>query len=119
MRFPKSFVCVMPFVTDIQLSNNWCQISVFLPTNLKCSTVLLASTFQGPRPSPCDNRGAQFTLSLAASQWRTRPYITGFPVTLEIRENLENEIPCFQSGKPQGICKKKNYKKKSGKTRGV
>ena len=28
---------------------------------------------------------------------------TGFPATLEIRENLENEFPIFQSGKTQGI----------------
>ena len=32
--------------------------------------------------------------------------VTGFPATLEIRENLENEFPIFQSGKTQGIWEK-------------
>ena len=40
----------------------------------------------------------------------------GFPATLEIRENLENEFPVFQSGKTQGIWGKH---KKSGKTKGI
>ena len=43
------------------------------------------------------------------------PY-TGFPATLEIRENLENEFPIFQSGKTQGIWGKHQ---KSGKTQGI
>ena len=42
--------------------------------------------------------------------------ITGFPTNLEIRENLENEFPIFQSGKTQGIWEKHN---KSGKTQGI
>ena len=33
-------------------------------------------------------------------------YTTGFTATLEIRENLENEFPIFQSGKTQGIWEK-------------
>ena len=41
---------------------------------------------------------------------------TGFPATLEIRENLENEFSIFQSGKPQGIWEKHQ---KSGKTQGI
>ena len=41
---------------------------------------------------------------------------TGFPATLEIRENLENEFPIFQSGKTQGIWGKH---KMSGKTQGI
>ena len=40
----------------------------------------------------------------------------GFPATLEIRENLKNEFPIFQSGKTQGIWEKH---KKSGKTQGI
>ena len=40
----------------------------------------------------------------------------GFPATLEIRENLENEFPIFQSGKTQGIWEKH---KTSGKTQGI
>ena len=31
------------------------------------------------------------------------PPLTGFPVTLEIRENIENEFPIFQSGETRGI----------------
>ena len=30
-------------------------------------------------------------------------FITGFPATLEIKENLENEFPILQSGKTRGI----------------
>ena len=41
---------------------------------------------------------------------------SGFPATLEIRENLENEFPFFQSGKTQGIWEKH---KKSGKILGI
>ena len=40
----------------------------------------------------------------------------GFPATLEIRGNLENEFPIFQSGKTQGIWEKH---KKSGKIQGI
>ena len=40
---------------------------------------------------------------------------TGCPATLEIRENLENEFPIFQSGKTQGIWGK--HKKSQGKLR--
>ena len=43
-------------------------------------------------------------------------YRTGFPATLEMRENLENEFPNFQSGKTQVIGEK--YQK-SGKTQGI
>ena len=42
--------------------------------------------------------------------------LSGFPTTREIRENLENEFPIFQSGKNQGIWEKH---KKSGKTQGI
>ena len=42
--------------------------------------------------------------------------IAGFPATLEIRENLENEFPIFQSGETQRIWEKHN---KSGKTQGI
>ena len=41
---------------------------------------------------------------------------SGFPATLENRENLENEFPIFQSGKTQGIWEKHT---KSGKTQGI
>ena len=40
----------------------------------------------------------------------------GFPATLEIRENIENESPIFQSGKTQGIWGKHP---KSGENRGI
>ena len=45
-----------------------------------------------------------------------RMALSGFPATLEIRENLENECPIFQSGKTQGIFEKHQ---KSGKTQGI
>ena len=41
---------------------------------------------------------------------------TGFPLYLEIRENLENEFHFFQSGKSQGILEKCL---KSGKNQGI
>ena len=41
---------------------------------------------------------------------------SGFQATLEIRENLENEFPSFQSGKIQRIWEKH---KKSGETQGI
>ena len=43
--------------------------------------------------------------------------VSGFPATLEIRENRENEFPIFQKGKTQGIWGK--HQKNSGKTQGI
>ena len=42
--------------------------------------------------------------------------LAGVPATLEIRENLDNVFPVFQSGKTQGIWEKH---KKSGKTQEI
>ena len=40
----------------------------------------------------------------------SRLFATGFPATLGIRENLENEFPIFQSGKTHGIWDNYNNK---------
>ena len=42
--------------------------------------------------------------------------VTGFPATLEIKHNLENDFPIVQSGKTQGMWEKH---KTSGKTQGM
>ena len=51
--------------------------------------------------------------STADAHW---PYHAGFPATLEIRENLENEFPIFRSGKAQGVWGKRQ---KSGENQGI
>jgi hypothetical protein len=46
-----------------------------------------------------------FTWEYTAMNVKIQCSLTGFPLYLEIRENLENDFHFFQSGKNQGIRK--------------
>ena len=67
----------------------------------------------GKSRSTCCIVNIEINVPLQSSSWflynmHCKGLHAGFPATLEIRENLENDFHIFQTGKTQGISEKSN-----------